>query len=250
MGPGMNAGAERLLLAKDPAYAEVDFWDQPQATGTDAFTKIARAATERAEALARGHGGPIDLIAHSFGGHFAREIAENRPDLVRSIRLISTSHDVAGQFLRLMRTHAVDPETPAELAVEMQSLLRQISDDGRSRIWEIIGLITRDPSFMRLYWPKREQFDTFVNLTRTLPALHAETFASVVKEYLNNLSDMPTRMPWKGKAELVLGAIDPLISVDEAEKYWRRCFPRLEVEIRESSGHYPHLETPLAEFMK
>lgn len=246
MGPGMNAGAERLLLGKLPAYSAVDFWDQPASTGPGAFNRIAEAATVRAEALAQTHGEPIALIAHSFGGHFAREIILRSPQSVHSVCLISAGHDVAGQFLRLLTKLSVNEETPADLAREMRDYLRNSTGDAVSHVWEIIGWITRDPNFMRLYWSDRRQFDVFTHLTRDLPPLDFETFQCVVKDFLTSPSFMPTSMEWKGKAELVLGANDPLMDLRDCPAYWRGFFPQLEVEVRRSSGHYPHLESALA----
>ncbi|MES2432617.1 MAG: alpha/beta fold hydrolase [Pseudomonadota bacterium] len=54
--------------------------------GTDMHSLATAQSIAMAESL--GHGRPIDLIGHSFGGTVALRIAVERPDLVRSLTLI------------------------------------------------------------------------------------------------------------------------------------------------------------------
>lgn len=79
--------AERLrgvtVTAIDqPGHGRAADWDG-QANLHDLTTRIAVQLAERL-----GSGGPIDLFGHSFGGTICLRIAQERPDLVRSLMLV------------------------------------------------------------------------------------------------------------------------------------------------------------------
>jgi lipase len=74
--------------------------DQPghgRAPDWDGVSDIHRLYTDWAISMAEALGGPLDLIGHSYGGTVALRVAEERPDLVRSLALIEPSIFVAAE---------------------------------------------------------------------------------------------------------------------------------------------------------
>jgi len=68
--------------------------------------------------------GPVHLVGHSLGGIVAQRVAASRPDLVRSLALIGTARDAAGnQTLQdiLPLLHTLDDPVPEPIAREFQA---------------------------------------------------------------------------------------------------------------------------------
>lgn len=244
MGPGLNSFVERELLREKWPTA-CDFWDQPQVTGDSAYRDLIDAALSKAETLSEGGRRKIDLIAHSFGGHLARECVEKMGETVNSVRLISTGHDPTVGFHRLLGKLSIDGETPAAVRDAAQALLARYPIPDQAPLWEMVGLIVQDPAFMRLYWPSRNHYDAYLKASARAPQLAFQTFQDVLNDFSRNGPPIPSRISWKGKAELILGSEDPLIDPTKVRSYWETCFSNLKVSIQPHSGHYPHLENVL-----
>jgi len=243
MGPGLNAVTESMLLgSRNPA---VDYWDQPSVTGENAFSDLVEAAITKAKALAAASGKPIELIAHSFGGHLAREIIDKTPETVASLTLLSTGHDLVASFHTLLRKLEKDSETPAELLLKMTEYLRENPGARLATFWLEVGMIVKDQTFGRPYWPTKELFQNFLAVFAKAPPLSFPTFKAVVNSFLRKRDFIPKRMQWKGPVSLILGDCDPLIQVSETVMYWQTLFPQLTKTIRKNSGHYAHIEDVL-----
>lgn len=244
MGPGMSAFAERELL-RDRWPPNTDFWDQPQVNGPTAYRDLVAATFSKLEELSGGGKRKVDLIAHSFGGQLARECAGNMGEIVDSVRLISTGPDPLSGFYRLLIRLADDSRTDPALREKMSAFLAARPKSSDAPLWEMVGLIVQDPEFMRVYWPKRSLFEAYLGVAARGPALAFSTFQDVLNDFSRNGPPIPTRITWKGRAELVLGEKDPLMDPDETERFWKACFSDLKVTRESRSGHFPHLEDAL-----
>lgn len=243
MGPGLTAGVERVVLG--PLHPEVDYWDQPLVSGLNAFTDLVNAALARAELLAENNRGKVHLVAHSFGGHIAREICELRPKSVASLTLFNTGFDVVGGFHSLLNALARDPGTPAALRKSAIDFLLSNPVSHLELLWPMFGIITQDPNFMRLYWKNEALFLRHQKLSANLPPFAFQTYQDALNSFLKTFNATPKQPSWDGPVHLVLGDSDPTISAGETITYWQTVFPKLTTAIRKKSCHFTHLEDEL-----
>lgn len=109
--------AERLsgvtITALDqPGHGRAADWDGV----SDLHDLTTRIATDLAQRV--GHGGPVDLFGHSFGGTVALRIALERPDLVRSLMLVEPVIFAAAQ-------NTAEGRDYAQRHAKIEALIRQ-----------------------------------------------------------------------------------------------------------------------------
>jgi pimeloyl-ACP methyl ester carboxylesterase len=239
MGPGLNSFPEERLLAAIWPENTV-FWNQPPTSGSEAYRDLVGYTLEKLDDLAQKE--KINLIGHSFGGHLLRECLTNRPEKVNSVTLISTGHDPITGFHRLLEKLLADNETPLIAKEKVTELVLKYPNLNDAPLLELVQAIVQDPEFMRLYWPNFSEYLKFKTINELAPAFHFQTFIDVLNDFSRNASSIPTRIEWKGDAELILGENDPLINTDRTESYWKTCIQDLHVTKVPNSGHFPHLE--------
>jgi lipase len=140
--------------------------DQPghgRAPDWDGVSDIHRLYLDWAVQMAEALGGPLDVIGHSYGGTVALRLAEERPELVRSLTLVEPSIFAAAEggpgfddlIARLAPFHALLREgRDAEAATLFQTVWGDGSDfasqpEARRRyIIERIALITPKSAFL------------------------------------------------------------------------------------------------------
>ncbi|MBC7385277.1 MAG: alpha/beta fold hydrolase [Cryobacterium sp.] len=223
-------------------HPEIDFWDQTQVTGPDAYSDLKIAALMKFDALFAAAEKPISLIAHSFGSHLLRYLVQVRGDQISTIKLYSAGHDLIADLERLAERLAEQPSTPPDLTAELLFSLEHPPSDLIARLWNCAQLIAKDPAFMRLYWPTTPLFQKYQAITKSAPPLNFKTFRDVTTDFLKQKDSLPNSTSWKGSATLVLGQKDPLLDPSKTRAYWESVFPKLQTELRPESGHYPHLE--------
>jgi len=238
----MDAHPERALLSR--AQPEVYFWDQPLTRGPRAFSELVDAAAVETERLARENGGPIRVLAHSFGGNVLRALLEKSGALISEITLYNCGLDWPGGFLNLLRLLGRDGETMPELRARIDAYANR-QDADATDLWSTLGLLAEDPAFMRLYWPRREDFSAYAELGAERRPLDFETLRSVLNEFLSSPLSIPKRISWKGGAKLFVGEKDPLGDAETLSRDWRKILPQIEVETVPDSGHFTHLEPAL-----
>jgi lipase len=142
--------------------------DQPghgRAPDWDGVSDIHRLYLDWAVAMAEALGGPLDVIGHSYGGTVALRLAEERPDLLRSLALIEPSIFIAAEggpgfddlIARLAPFHALLAEgKTAEAAALFQTVWGDGSDFAdqpagrRGYIIDRIGLIKPQSAFLEV----------------------------------------------------------------------------------------------------
>lgn len=114
----------------------------PSATGEYTIRAHARVLTAYLEHVVAARGGPVHLFGNSMGGAIAIRVAAQRPDLLRTLTLISP----AVPDLRVKRDD--DPRTPLMLVPGITRIAekRLAAVPARQRAKGIIALVFGDPS--------------------------------------------------------------------------------------------------------
>lgn len=249
MGPGLNAFPERKLLSA--SHPQTDFWDQPPiATPEKSFSLLVQAVQEKINRMYIETKKPVRIMAHSFGGHLITHALKAVGDKVSACEFFATGYDLPGGFFKLLKTLLADSKTEDALKSEIQQFLKSgKTHPSAADIWNYIGLIVKDPSFMRLYWPSEELHKRYLKISSTGPQLDALTFQYVLSDFMNsNWTESPETSSWSGPITIHLGAKDPLLDVDREANLWKRIYPQSEFRTHFNSGHYVHLEDALNNF--
>jgi pimeloyl-ACP methyl ester carboxylesterase len=242
MGPGLNSFVERKLLgSQNPT---VDYWDQPAHAENSghAFDKLVDQTHQRALELAGPQKNPIHIVAHSFGGHIARALAARDPELIKSLRYVSTGYDIPNGFYSLLKTMSQDPSTDATLRTEITEFLVGREPHPQD-IWLYAGLITKDPHFMRHYWPATEMYETYTQQAAAGPGMNFGAFQSIMADFLERHFTLdPTSTRVTCPVHIELGGRDPLLNLDHERQLWSKVYPQATFTIHPQSGHYLHIE--------
>jgi pimeloyl-ACP methyl ester carboxylesterase len=168
--------------------------------------------------------GQIVVAGHSSGGYVATSLAEQRPDLVAGITLISTGPRMDALLpppliLRVLTAPPIGP------------LLWSLRSDAMTRTG--IGATAAGPVTIS---------DEVVADLKRIPY---GTFRTVLREnstYIEN-RDVPTRLAAVGRPTLVIfGGADPRWNPASARQY--DMVPNTRIELLPGVGHLPMLESP------
>lgn len=246
-GPGGNAYVEQTLLAR--RYPQVHFWSQPGIERPSrAFEHLLDAASAEVERLAGAGGRPVNLIAHSFGGHLAAALLARMPDKIGHCHLFSTAYDIASGFRSLLQIMASSPQTEEDLKRQIDRLLLSaapVVSDWR-QLRQQIELIFSDPGVLRHYWSRPAQYSAYVALAASAPPLHVQTFENVLRDFLAKHFGRGHPFTGTQRITIELGGKDPLFDLADARRSWAWHFPTAQIIERPGSGHFIHLEPYLA----
>ncbi len=213
-------------------------WSPPPANDDYSLRAHARAVTELIES---GGDGPVHLMGNSLGGTVATVLAATRPDLVRTLTLVSPA-------LPVLRPRRSNVHLPA-LAMPWagQQLARQM---GRfpveQRVRATIEICWADPSRVppRRFAEALEEADRRARLDHDGDAM-IRSLRSLITAYLR-----PDRWPlWRLAARvqaptlLVYGLKDRLVDPRSARRA-ERAFPSPRLVVLPDSGHVSQMEHP------
>jgi len=237
-GPGMTAALERQRFGTS---LPIHWWDQPRvsAGSSEPFEQYIDATKRQVQQLSNEHGGPIALLASSFGARLALELANAIPESIGAVTISGGAMELKPSFLRLGRYLARKHSNP-----HLEYLVNQASmSDGLESLWALIGAITKIPNFTDEYWTDSALQQRVA--MRTLAAQGALFDPPTFQAIVNASATIPPRPihPDRERRVLILiGSHDPYAAADDAE-YWRFFWPSAEVKFVDS-GHFPHLELP------
>ena len=212
-------------------------WSPPPASDDYSLGAHARVITELVESL----GGPVHLLGNSLGGTVSTVVAATRPDLVRSLTLVSPA-------LPVLRPRTSNVHLPA-LAVPWagQQLARRL---GRfpveQRVRATLALCWADPSRV----PDERLEEAMVEAERRAHLEHdgdamIRSLRSLMAAYLR-----PDRWPlWRLAARvqvptlLIYGLRDRLVDPRTAPRA-ARTFPDNRLVVLPDSGHVSQMEHP------
>jgi pimeloyl-ACP methyl ester carboxylesterase len=192
----------------------------PAATSYDVPAQAARVA----EVIDRLGVGPVTVVGHSSGGYMATSLAEQRPELVTAIALVSTGPSPGALLPQpaLIRALSGPPLGPLVWAMRSDKMIRK-------------GL---SATFAR-------PVDIPDDMVAELRGIKYRTFAAVLHgngEYIAERS-VPDRLAGLDVPVLVVfGGADPRWDPSSAHEY--DAVPDARVELLPGIGHVPPLEAP------
>ncbi|MER7586596.1 alpha/beta hydrolase [Micromonospora sp. NPDC127501] len=168
----------------------------------------------------------VVILGHSSGGYLATALAERRPDLVRSLALVSTgpSPDSLLPQPALLRALLAPPLGPLLWARRSDAMIRRGIRVTCARPVDVSDDLVSDVRHL-----------TYRTLRSVLSAYHAYIEERSVPERLAAL-DVPVLV--------VFGGDDPRWEPSSAHRY--ETVPKARVELLPGVGHVPMLEAPKA----
>lgn len=247
-GPGLSCIAERDAYGDDlPIY----WWDQPRAVmhTPRPFATLVSAALDQLDALRRANGGPVPVIAHSFGVNLAYELALRQPNAIASLELLAPVHDLGGAFIQLAARLAAADTTQAE-RLRDAILTYENGVPSIDATWALIVAVQSTPDFLSAYWSKAAQapHKRFVELMAREPVFDPAAYEAIFKDFTTG----PVASSMSGcsaPVHILFGTVDPLARPEHDFAWWRRRFPNA-MRHDVDAGHFIQLETLPATWLK
>lgn len=188
-----------------------------------------------------GHGAPVHLFGNSMGGAIALQLAARRPDLVRSLTLISP----ALPSLTLTRGNVHLPVI-AVPGVGERLVPKFMELDASARVRGTIEATYADPS--RVSPERMEEAVAEVSERDRLPYA-SDAFLRSLRGLLRSYTDLGPNRPWKLAQRVtcptlvIYGRKDPLVDSRTAHRVTKH-FPNAHVVVLPDSGHVSQMEHP------
>jgi pimeloyl-ACP methyl ester carboxylesterase len=186
-------------------------------------------------------GGPVHLFGNSLGGAVALQLAGRRPDLVRSLTLISP----ALPSLSLTRKSAHLPVI-AMPGVGERLVPKFMETDARTRVQGSVDITFADSS--RVAAQRMEEAAEETRIHDRLPYA-SEAFLRSLRGLLGSYLDLGPHRPWKLAERVscptlvVYGRKDPLVDSRSAHRVTKH-FRDAHVVVLPDSGHVAQMEHP------
>jgi pimeloyl-ACP methyl ester carboxylesterase len=204
------------------------------------YTVAAHAAA--VEALIDKDGrGPVHLFGNSLGGAIATTVAAERPDLVRTLTLVSPAlPDLAPGLYRLPVAVTGIPGVGSALA----GRLAKLPPDRRVR--QLVHLCFADPSAVSAEWVAAAEREVAARQRQPYAVdAMARSAHGIVREFLargpEGLWERAARVP--APTLVLYGRADKLVRPAMAPKA-RRTFPDARVYVLPHTGHVAQMEHP------
>jgi pimeloyl-ACP methyl ester carboxylesterase len=232
---GLLAGAVDSEALDLPGFGR----SAPPRSGRYTLGAHARAVVEHLERRARG---PVHLFGNSLGGAVSIRVATDRPDLVRTLTLVSPA------LPNRRRTRGSDPRLPLLLLPGLSALVARAlaaqSPEHRARA--VLDLCFADPSSV----PRQRVEEAVAEVRRRNGLGHAQdAFTASLRGLLGAHALRGERSLWARAARvqaptlLVWGDRDRLVDVALAPRA-ARTFPRSHLLVLPGVGHVAQMERP------
>ena len=213
-------------------------WSPPPRDGDYA---LRRTAESLADLVAqRFDGRPVHLFGNSMGGAVAVQLAARRPDLVRTLTLVSPALPKVG----IRRTNVHLPVIAAP-GIGAQAMKRYLTLDPEVRAKATIDLCMADPDAVPPM--RRDEAVAEVRRRDALPYV-ADSFLQSLRALMTTYLDRSADRPWR-LAEtitcptlLVYGRQDKLVDPIHAHT---KAFPDVRVLVLPHAGHVSQIEQPV-----
>ena len=185
-------------------------------------------------------GAPVHLFGNSMGGAVAVQLAARRPDLIRTLTLVSPALPKVG--VRRTNAHLPVIATPG-IGVRLMKRYLELEPHRRARA--TVDLCFADPTTV----PERRMQEAVEEVRRrdTLPYV-SDAFLQSLRGLLATYLDRTPARPWK-LAEaitcptlLVYGRRDKLVDPIHAHT---KAFPDVRVVVLPHAGHVAQIEQPV-----
>lgn len=213
-------------------------WSPPPRDGDYSLRRSAQSLADLVEA--RWGGVPVHLFGNSMGGAISVQLAARRPDLVRTLTLVSPALPKIG--VRKTNVHLPVVAAPG---VGTSLMKRYLALDPTTRAKATIDVCFADPSAV----PPARMEEAVAEVARRdqLPYV-ADAFVQSLRALMATYLDRSAERPWK-LAEtvacptlLVHGRQDKLVDPIQAHT---KAFPDLRVLVLPHAGHVAQVEQPV-----
>ena len=186
--------------------------------------------------------GPVHLFGNSLGGAVATSLAAQRPDLLRTLTLVSPA-------LPVYRPKRSNVHMPLLLVPGIQAVLykRLTRTPVEEQVKRLTELCYADPSLAN---PQRLQYSAGELRRRQESGLDREAFMGSLRGLADSYFVIGSGNLWrqagrvKAPTLLVFGRHDKLVDVRMAPRA-ARTFPTSRLLVLEDSGHVAQLEHPM-----
>ena len=205
------------------------------------YTVGAHARAVIAHLDSRGRG-PVHLFGNSLGGAVSTRVAADRPDLVRTLTLVSPALPV------LRRVRGSDPRLPVLLLPGLARLVmrRLAAHSPERRARAVLELCYGDPSTI----PAQRIAEAVEEVRRRNGLPHtADAFSASLRGLIGSYVVRGARSPWARAARvqaptlLVWGDRDRLVDVSVAPRA-ARTYPDVRLLVLPGVGHVAQMERP------
>ncbi|MCW2600959.1 MAG: N-formylglutamate deformylase [Frankiales bacterium] len=214
-------------------------WSEPPASSSYALRTHVRAVIALLEHQDLG---PVHLFGNSLGGAVSTRVAARRPDLVRTLTLVSPA------LPSLRPRRGMDPRMPLLLLPGISTLLsrRLAETTPEQRAAAVIDLCFGDPSAV----PEERRREAVEEVTRRSQVAHGEiAFTGSLRGLIGAWLERGQRNLWRQATTvrvptlLVWGTEDRLVDVSLAPKALA-AFPASRLLVLPGVGHVAQLEDP------
>jgi pimeloyl-ACP methyl ester carboxylesterase len=232
---GLLAGRVDAAALDLPGFG----WSDPPPSSSYALRTHVRAVIALLERQGRG---PVHLFGNSLGGAVATRVAARRPDLVKTLTLVSPA------LPSLRPRRGVDPRMPLLLVPGISTLLsrRLAETTPEQRARAVMDLCYGDPSAI----PEQRRQEAVQEITRRAGLAHGElAFTGSLRGLIGAWLDRGQRNLWRQARTvrvptlLVWGTQDRLVDVSLAPKALA-SFPESRLLVLPGVGHVAQLEQP------
>lgn len=198
----------------------------------------ARGAAELIDSIGNG---PVHLFGNSLGGAVALQLAGRRPDLVRSLTLVSPA--LPSVFATKSNFHLPVIAVPG---IGERLVPKYLESDAGGRVRGTIDVTFADPS--RISSERLAEAVAEVKERDTLPYA-SDAFLASLRGLLKTFVDIGPNRPWKLAERVtcptlvVYGRKDPLVDPRSAHRVTRH-FRDAHVVVLPDSGHVAQMEHP------
>ena len=238
-GPGFHARVERAWFGD---ALPIRWWDQPPSLPRDdaPMRALVAAAAGEVRALAAAAGTPVSLVAHSFGGQVARDLADTIPDSIGRIVLLGCAFDPASAYLRFGEALMAAGSGTEELARALAAARARLGGDV---LLAVVAASFGAPAALRHYFAPRAETVAGRYIAELVAGtvIDFDTLAAVLRDRHGHA---PAISPsaFAGPVEFVFGDADPVCAPEADLAAWWRVFPQVDSRIV-ASGHMIHVET-------
>lgn len=232
---GLLAGAVDGAALDLPGFGR----SAPPASSSYALRTHVRAVIALVERQGRG---PVHLFGNSLGGAVSTRVAARRPDLVRTLTLVSPA------LPSLRPRRGLDPRLPLLMVPGLaQVLARKMADQSpQSRARAVLELCYGNPAEI----PEQRLQEAAAEVSRRAGLLHSQdAFSGSLKGLIASYLDRGPRSLWHQAATvhtptlLMWGTQDRLVDVRLAPRALA-AFPQSRLLVLPGVGHVAQMERP------
>jgi pimeloyl-ACP methyl ester carboxylesterase len=213
----------------------------PRPDGRYSIAALAQTVIALIERTGQAFGGPVHLLGNSLGGAVSVKVAATRPDLIRTLTLISPALPDTRLRLDLLRFPLMSvPGVGARLLRHYQHL------PAERRVADVIANCFSDP---RRFPPARLAAEVAELTRRDALDYSAAALVGSIRTLTAETLRAGGRPAWRDAARItaptlvIYGTDDPLVHARMAGKA-ARAFATARIVVMPGTGHVAHMEHP------